>query len=292
MIEQPDLQSPCFVAVDFETLYPQHESACAVGMVKYRNGVILGQFYSLICPPEIVWTGHCNSDIHGIEPTMLKNAPSFADLFWQINAFVGNAIPVAHNACVERACLEKCCRYYKLAEPDWIDRFEDTYQMTGMKLVSACKEAGIETNRHHDPLQDAMMCAQLHMTLIGTKRVVPIPSENSRIHRTWSHETKCNHEDLIPLPESEVECKDNPFFRAHVVYTGEFFAFPDRREIGSLLKRLGAKVESNKTQKTECLLCGFNPGPKKVEIARERGIVLIEESDFMMVVEKLGLIKP
>ena len=223
---------------------------------------------------------------------MLENAPSFADLFPQIKAFVGEAVPVAHNACVERSCFEKCCRHYRLCPPAWIDFFEDTYCMTGRKLVDACKEAGIETERHHDPLQDAMMCALLHMALLGTNPVMPTPTENARRRRTWSHAEKCHKEDLSPLPDDEVECKDTPFFRAHVVYTGEFFAFPDRREIGSLLKRLGAIVETNITQRTDCLICGFNPGPKKVEIAKERSIAMMDEQDFLSVVGQINPSSP
>lgn len=289
MTEQPDLQSICFVAIDFETLYPQHESACAVGMVKYREGVVLGQFYSLIRPPEMNWTGRCNSDIHGIEPTMLENAPSFADLFPQINAFVGDAIPVAHNACVEHSCLEKCCCYYRLAKPDWINYFEDTCLMTGMKLVDACKNEGIDADRHHDPLRDAMMCAQLHMKLMGKIPIIPTPSENARHRQKWSNKPKVNPEDLIPLPEDKIEYKDTPFFHSGVVYTGEFLLFPDRRELGALLRRLGAIVGTSITKNTKFLICGANPGPKKVEIARERNIVMIEERDFYLTIEQLGI---
>lgn len=284
MNEQIDTQTSCFVAIDFETLYPQHESACAVGMVKYKGGVVLGQFYSLIRPPEMTWNGRCNSDIHGIQPTMLESAPSFEDLFPLITVFVGDAIPVAHNASVERCCFEKCCRFYQLQKPVWVDYFEDTFKMTGLKLVDACKDVGIDTDRHHDPLQDAMMCALLHMSLIGTKPAVPVPTERKRKRSSYP---KIKQEDRNPIPDDEVKCKDTPFFHSAVVYTGEFLFYPDRRELGSLLRSLGAKVETNITKKTKYLICGANPGPKKVEIARERSIVMIEEQDFYLFIGKL-----
>ena len=40
-----------FVAIDFETLYPQRVSACSVGMVKYIDGEKVDNFYTLIRPP-------------------------------------------------------------------------------------------------------------------------------------------------------------------------------------------------------------------------------------------------
>ena len=40
-----------FVSFDFENLFPQRVSACSVGMVKYKNGVIVDKFYTLIRPP-------------------------------------------------------------------------------------------------------------------------------------------------------------------------------------------------------------------------------------------------
>lgn len=39
-----------FVTIDFEHLTPNHETACAVGMVKVINQVIVQEFYSLIKP--------------------------------------------------------------------------------------------------------------------------------------------------------------------------------------------------------------------------------------------------
>ena len=40
-----------FVSFDFENLFPQRVTACSVGMVKYKNGVIVDTYYTLIRPP-------------------------------------------------------------------------------------------------------------------------------------------------------------------------------------------------------------------------------------------------
>lgn len=39
-----------FIAIDFEHLTPNHETACSVGIVKVINKVIVQEFYSLIKP--------------------------------------------------------------------------------------------------------------------------------------------------------------------------------------------------------------------------------------------------
>lgn len=34
-----------FVVIDFETMYPQHVSACAVGMVKYKDSEEVDSYF-------------------------------------------------------------------------------------------------------------------------------------------------------------------------------------------------------------------------------------------------------
>ena len=77
-----------FVAIDFETMTPEYTSACAVGLVKVKEGIVQQRFYSLINPiPDD--RDQTNSHIHGITREMVASAPSFAQLFPQMAEFVG-----------------------------------------------------------------------------------------------------------------------------------------------------------------------------------------------------------
>ena len=70
-----------FVSIDFENLFPQRVSACSVGMVKYKDGVIVDKYYTLIRPPfeyegkrgpALTW-------IHGFTEDSFEGWRTFAD---------------------------------------------------------------------------------------------------------------------------------------------------------------------------------------------------------------------
>ena len=42
-----------FTAIDFETAYYRSESACSIGLVRFRDGKAVDSFYSLIRPPSL-----------------------------------------------------------------------------------------------------------------------------------------------------------------------------------------------------------------------------------------------
>lgn len=270
-----------FVAIDFETLYPAYESACAVGMVKVVDGFVAARFYTRIKPPKDVCVGRINTDIHGISEEMLVDAPTFPEVFPMIDLLMKHAVPLAHRASVERCCIERSCSYFNIPIPTWAGLFVDTYQMTGESLVKSCSECGIPVEGHHDPLQDAWMCAQVYMSLSGRPIRQIETHERPRTGRSrFPTEPKVDCDDLVPLSPESVACKETPFFQKHVLYTGSFELFPNRRDIGHQLKLLGAIVEKDWTARTEVLLVGRNPGPKKLEKAAAKGIPIVVEDEF------------
>ena len=105
-----------FVSFDFENLFPQRVSACSVGMVKYMNGEIVDNFYKLIRPPfeyegkrgpTLTW-------IHGFTENDFDDERTFAEILPEMEAFIEGLPLVAHNACVERACIRDACAYYNI----------------------------------------------------------------------------------------------------------------------------------------------------------------------------------
>ena len=79
-INQKYMKNTSFVAIDFEHLYPSHETACEVGAVKVIDGLIVGRFYSTIKPPQEKCTGRINSDIIGLTEEMLATSPTFKEV--------------------------------------------------------------------------------------------------------------------------------------------------------------------------------------------------------------------
>jgi DNA polymerase-3 subunit epsilon len=65
-----------FVTIDFETAKYSRESACSVGLVKYRDRRAVDTFYSLIRPPSL-YIRPDFTEIHGLTADDVKDAPAF-----------------------------------------------------------------------------------------------------------------------------------------------------------------------------------------------------------------------
>ena len=280
-----------FVSIDFETMFPGRNSVCAVGCVKFVDGVMVQRFYSLVRPTECV--GRSNSDIHGITMEMVENAPTFEQLLPCLEGIAGGFQLVAHNASFERDCLEQSLLAAGRAETTLrIYDIIDTMEYCGRrKLVDVCAELGIDSDgMHHDPLCDATMCARVFLASQGT--LERKPQQHERRGHFGPKEKKFDHDDLIPLPPDEVEHKDTPFFGVKVVYSGNFRRFRDRTKIAYMLRQLGADVDTSVTKRTAILVVGSDPGPKKVDTAEKYGIRIMPEDEFYGILDAVGFVAP
>ena len=106
-----------YVALDFETATGSHNSACALGMVKFDGDSILDEFYTLINPP-VVKFDLFNIGIHGIHQEDVKDSPTFADISGSVMAFIGDSVVMAHNAGFDLKVLKATARYDGIELPD------------------------------------------------------------------------------------------------------------------------------------------------------------------------------
>jgi len=167
-----------FVSIDFETLYSQRISACSIGMVKYRDGKKVDQYYSLIRPPFDYpgKSGQVLTWVHGISENDVKNEKTFAELLPEIEAFVDGLPLVAHNASVEKCCIRDVCAYYEIDTKLNYENILDTLplsreaeaklgiQIEGQgthSLDAVCSRFDVPVLNHHNALEDAEMCGNL-----------------------------------------------------------------------------------------------------------------------------------
>lgn len=68
-----------FAAIDFETANSQRTSVCSVGIVVYRDGVKVDEYYSLIKPEPEYYTYWC-SQVHGLTAYDTADAPTFPEV--------------------------------------------------------------------------------------------------------------------------------------------------------------------------------------------------------------------
>ncbi len=152
-----------FVAIDFETATARRDSACAVGLAACCGGrMVLSRTY-LIRPPAARFTF---TGVHGLDWDDVRDAPTFAELWPTLCAWIDDAAFVAaHNAAFDRSVLHACCARYRLRAPR--TRFVCTVDLARVrwgfrptKLPDVCRRLRIPL-RHHDAGADAVACARI-----------------------------------------------------------------------------------------------------------------------------------
>lgn len=278
-----------FTAIDFETMTAEKTSACAIGIVRVENDVIVQKFYSLIKPvPDSRETN--NTHVHGITPEMVANAPSWVDLWPWIKGYFENQTIIAHNAAFDLDVLDSISDYYHI-DP-LIKDYVDTMDITHVGLSDSCAMSGISLDNHHDALCDATACAQIMLICFGVR-----PSEPRSSIKQLQKERKLREvlsETKKPLAAEEVENKDTPFFQKKVVLTGVLNSFPVREELACMLKRYGADINGSISKKTNIVIVGNGCGPskmKKIEELQGQGVEIkvLYEPEFLDIIEKYNI---
>jgi DNA polymerase-3 subunit epsilon len=167
----PDLATSSYVALDFETADQGKDSACQLAMVRVERGRIKARYARLIRPPRRDFQF---TYIHGITWDMVKQQPTFLDLWPEIAHFLDGAdFLAAHNAGFDRAVMAACCAAAGVAPPQQaylctVQLARDYWNIRPTKLPDVCGRLGIPL-KHHDAASDAEACARilLHARLAG-----------------------------------------------------------------------------------------------------------------------------
>lgn len=108
-----------FTALSFETANKNLGSACAVGMVRIRDGVMVDRFSSFInYPRSLGGFDAYATELHGITPKDLIGAPLWSDVLPRIVEFIGNDYVVAHNSEFDFSVLAKASEEAGVTLPD------------------------------------------------------------------------------------------------------------------------------------------------------------------------------
>ena len=287
-----------FVGIDFETLYPQRVSACSVGMVKYIDGEIVDRFYTLIRPP-FDYPGKCGGVltwVHGLTEDMVKDARTFEEVLPLMESFVDGLPLVAHNACVERACIRDASAFYGLETKLDFENIYDTLPLSRQaeaklgiseegpgthQLDTVCKRFGISGNNHHNALADAEMSGNL---MVLFQKILSEGETVEVAETPVTHKQKYNSEDKVQRTDLE-NVVDNPFKNQVVVLTG--FAKSDSQEYAHKLNELGAIIKDGVNKKTNILITGYNVGPSKMQKAQEVGARIMSEEEFKEIIKQI-----
>lgn len=158
-----------FIAIDFETANPCRTSICEVGICVVRGGEVV-ETKSWLVQPEGNQYSYWNIRVHGIRPEHTEHAPSFPEVWEEIERTYLDEFDtmVAHNVSFDRSCLQHSASLYHLHLPalKWICTLQTArriYDFRCNTLDYLCSQFNIPQGTHHRAGDDAEMCARLYL---------------------------------------------------------------------------------------------------------------------------------
>ncbi|WP_339898068.1 exonuclease domain-containing protein [uncultured Gilvimarinus sp.] len=278
-----------FVAIDVETANADMASICQIGLAKYKDGMLVEEWSSLVDPED--YFDFINVNIHGISEDDVVGAPKFPDVFQKLSDFLTGVICVSHTH-FDRVSVGRAINKYSLSSINtvWLDsarvarRVWEECAWSGYGLSNVCKIIGYEF-KHHDALEDAKASGQVLISAID-KTGLDLDAWFKRVSQPIDPASSSSGAAIKRdgNPEGEL-------YGEVMVFTGAL-EIP-RKEAADLAASIGCTVAPGVTKKTTLLVVGDQDVTKlsgksksskhlKAEELVEKGhtIRIIRESDF------------
>ena len=156
------MSEPRYVCFDVETPNRYNNRMSAIGVCVVEGGRIVRDFYSLVDPEQPF--DSFNTWLTGISAESVAGAPTFAQLWPQLEELFEGGIPVAHNASFDMGVLRKCLRDYGIPWKSQVRGLCTVIMgrrlLPGIshKLNDLCDYFGLELD-HHRADSDSAACA-------------------------------------------------------------------------------------------------------------------------------------
>ena len=120
-----------------------------------QTGEIIDEFETLVNPERDIGP----TSIHGITPSMVETAPTFAEIATALARRLTGAVLVGHNLAFDVRMLQQ--EYDRLDSSFDCGHGRCTLRATGLKLASACAKYGVSLSETHQAYSDALATAML-----------------------------------------------------------------------------------------------------------------------------------
>lgn len=161
-----------FISIDLETtgLMPREDRIIEIGAVKYRNGVEVDRFHSLIHPerslPERI------TELTGIQEAELEKQPRFQEISKELLFFLEEDVLMAHHISTDYAFLKRAVLNLALEKGSFEKKGIDTLKiarqclpsMESRSLSALCEYYKIDLNAHR-ALEDARATAEIYLRM-------------------------------------------------------------------------------------------------------------------------------
>lgn len=258
------LASDNYTVVDVETtgLDATWCEVIEVAAIHIESGKIAGTFESLIRPSELPIDPFIEQLTH-ITTEMLESAPSADSVFPRFFEFIGDSILVGHNVTFDERFLSAQAQHgldNPLVDTMRISRHVNK-DLSSHKLGSVYEhyvKAGLGKieGRSHRALYDCEVTQALYEAM--KPRLVELygedPEAGLRKRRSRKkHTSKTKKGDIVQTVE-EID-DSNPFFGAHVCFTGKLSS-GSRNDAWQKLVNLGGIIEESVVKRLDYLVIG------------------------------------
>jgi DNA polymerase-3 subunit epsilon len=262
-----------WVAIDFETATSDRASACALGAIVVRDGRLVDDRRWYIQPPGNAYDPW-NVAIHGIGPSDTAGAPTFRDVWPEIEAFIDGRLVVAHYAGFDLGVLRVECAAHGVTPrevPYACTVVLSRRMWRGLPSYSLpwiCDHLDIEFHGHHNPGADAQACAEIGARLLTELEVATFAEAADRLQVRLGAfgpvDIRClaKHTGKVrasPNPNADPE---HPLFGVSIVFTGALSRWT-RAEAAALAADRGAVCMTGVSKKTDYLVVGIQD-PRKL----------------------------
>lgn len=154
-----------YIVFDVETPNYQNNRMSSIGVAVIENQQIVHKFSSLINPEQMF--DAFNIQLTGISPAMVKNAPTFQELWSELAPLFASGILIAHNAAFDMKVLSQCLNHYHLDFPQYalyactVKMGKKVFpQLENHRLNTLCDHLHISLE-HHKADSDSLACGNL-----------------------------------------------------------------------------------------------------------------------------------
>lgn len=153
-----------YIVFDVETPNRENSRMSAIGISVIENGCIVDSFFSYVDPEQPF--DSFNTDLTGIDEDTVADAPTFPELWEQIEPLMASGMLVAHNAQFDMGVLRKCLQDYSIR---WKLKAQAICTVLigrsilpdiSHKLNNMCSYYGICLD-HHQADSDSRACAEI-----------------------------------------------------------------------------------------------------------------------------------
>jgi len=99
-----------YIVFDVETPNRRNNRMSAIGITVVEDGAVTDSFFSYVNPETHF--DYFNTQLTGIDEKTVASAPTFPELWQEIEPLMGSGILAAHNAVFDMSVLRKCLNDY------------------------------------------------------------------------------------------------------------------------------------------------------------------------------------